>query len=320
MVTQTTYRPPFLFRKSHLSTIYPALFRKVRDVDYKRQRIFTPDDDFLDLDWSKVGSHRCVIVAHGLEGNAELAYVKGVVRMANARKWDAVGLNYRGCSGEPNWRFRSYHSGATDDIGIMINQIIAQGNYNEVFLVGFSLGGNLILKYAGELGANTPAAVNGIVAISVPCDLEASADYLSRPSGYLYRNRFLKFLKEKARTKIKFREAKFTLKDISKIRSFEDYDNLYTAPAHGFANARTYWRENSCKHFIPNIKVPTLILNAINDPLLAPDSHPVKETDQHSFVKLMLTKYGGHVGFYDAGNQLYWHEKQILQFLMKHIG
>ncbi|GAA4839377.1 YheT family hydrolase [Algivirga pacifica] len=319
MVSDQNYLPLYPFKQSHLSTIYPALFRRVR-VDYRRERLFTPDDDFVDIDWSKVGSHRCVIVAHGLEGSSDLSYVKGVVKMANDRKWDAVALNYRGCSGEHNWKFRSYHPGATDDIKLMVEHIITTGNYKEVFLVGFSLGGNLLLKYAGEENNHISSKIGGLVAISVPCDLEATSDHMHRPAGYVYRNRFLKSRKEKVKHKATYKEASFTIADVKKVKTFEELDDMYTAPAHHYPNAREFWRATSCKHYIPDIKVPTLIINATNDPLLPEESHPILETKGHPFAKLMLTKYGGHVGFYDYGNKLYWHEQQIFKFLMKHLG
>ncbi len=135
------YHPPLFLGNGHVQTIYPVLFRKVANVRYQRERITTPDDDFLDLDWSRTHSNRLAIISHGLEGNSTRSYVKGMVRAVNEAGWDALAWNYRGCSGEPNTQLRSYHNGATDDLAAVIDHAASTGSYTEIALIGFSLRG-----------------------------------------------------------------------------------------------------------------------------------------------------------------------------------
>ena len=150
IVHPSSYRPPLFFKNGHLQTIYPNLFRHVAGVSYLRQRISTPDDDFLDLDWSPVGADRVAILAHGLEGNSTRPYVFGMVRALNRSGWDAVVWNFRGCSGEPNQKVRFYHSGDTEDLHTVLTCVHQRSCYKTSALIGFSLGGNVILKYLGE--------------------------------------------------------------------------------------------------------------------------------------------------------------------------
>ena len=172
------YTPPFLLFSPHLETIYPAVARKVSIEPYRRERISTPDDDFLDLDWLKNASKKLVIISHGLEGNSSRAYIKGMAKIFHAQGFNILAWNYRGCSEEMNRQVRFYHSGATDDLGTVISHSINLG-FDEIYLIGFSLGGNLTLKYLGE--ALPPAEIKKAVAISVPMDLRASCEKISQP-------------------------------------------------------------------------------------------------------------------------------------------
>ena len=173
-IVPSSYRAPFGFGNGHIQTIY-AHFRQVRGVSYKRERIQTPDGDFLDLDWSAKGARRLAILSHGLEGSTERHYVLGMIRALNRRGWDALAWNYRGCSGEPNRLLRWYHSGDTGDLRAVIEHA-AGHNYEEIAIIGFSLGGNVTLKYLGERAGSTHPLVKKGVAFSVPCDLTPSSD------------------------------------------------------------------------------------------------------------------------------------------------
>ena len=179
-ISSTSYRPPFYFRNSHWSTIYPSIFRKVPEVKYERERIELPDGDFLDVDWSRKNGHHLVIVMHGLEGSADRPYVRGIIKAMNDVDWDGVGLNFRGCSGTPNRLPCSYHSGDTRDLKFFIEKIIAEENYQSINLVGFSLGGNVTLKLLGELGSDLPSIVKRAVGISVPVDLKGSCQKIQQ--------------------------------------------------------------------------------------------------------------------------------------------
>ena len=195
----TAYTPPKLYFSPHIETIVPALFRRVRGVNYRRERLETDDGDFLDLDWLDQEEKRTLaILCHGLEGDSARPYVKGMARAFSIRGYDVLAWNYRGCSGEMNRLPRFYHSGATDDVHRVVQHAIKNG-HDEIFLIGFSLGGNLALKYLGE--SKRPTEVRAAVAFSVPLDLEASCRQISQLENWLYAQRFLGNLKEKIRKK-----------------------------------------------------------------------------------------------------------------------
>ncbi|WDP89881.1 MAG: alpha/beta fold hydrolase [Desulfobacter sp.] len=308
------YHPPLLFGNGHIQTIYPVLFRKINDVGYTRERIATPDNDFLDLDWSNINGNRLAVISHGLEGNTTRNYVKGMVKAVNLAGWDALAWNYRGCSGEPNRLLRSYHNGATSDLSLVINHAAATGRYREIALIGFSLGGNLTLVHLGRDTVNP--IVSKAVVFSVPCDLEASAAVLAKPANALYMKRFLRMLHQKIRDKMATMPQAIDDSGYEKIKNFKTFDDRYTAPIHGFKNAEDYWRKCASKQFIPHIKVPTLIVNAQNDPFLPRECFPVAEAEYNPHVSLKITGSGGHVGFIDFNRDgLYWSEQKAIDVL-----
>lgn len=313
------YKPPLLYRNGHLHTILPTLFRKVDGVVYLRKRIVTPDDDFLDLDWSKVGSRSLAIISHGLEGHTERAYVKGMVSTLNTAGIDALAWNFRGCSGEPNRRFRLYHNGATDDLATVIRY--AAGAYKQIFLVGFSMGGNLSLLYLGKQEFPIPDVIKGCVVFSVPCDLTDASVALARRGNSIYMKRFLKLLHEK----VKMKQAQFPdrINDLNydQLRTFKDFDDRYTAPLHGFDSAEDYWQKCSSAPWLENINMPTLIVSASDDPFLQGGCYPVEQCRNHPFLSLEVTRYGGHVGFIGKRrNGFYWSERRAVSFFSSIIS
>ncbi|MEH0019803.1 MAG: alpha/beta fold hydrolase [Desulfobacter sp.] len=311
------YHPPLLLGNGHLQTIFPVLFRKIRDVTYTRERISTPDNDFLDLDWSRIHSDRLAVISHGLEGDTSRAYVQGMVRAVNQGGWDALAWNYRGCSGEPNTQLRSYHNGATDDLSLVINHAASTGRYTEIALIGFSLGGNLTLVHLGRDRVNP--IVSKAIVFSVPCDLEASAAVLARPANTIYMKRFLVLLHQKIRDKMKRMPGVIDDKGYDAIKTFKEFDDRYTAPIHGFRDARDYWTKCASRQFIPSIKIPTLIINAVNDPFLPKECFPVTEAGYNANVTLKMPKSGGHVGFIAFNRErVYWSEHQVTCFLNDH--
>jgi uncharacterized protein len=316
LISNSTYTPPPLFRNGHLQTLYPVLFRRVPGIAYTRERISTPDDDFLDLDWARVGADSLVIVLHGLEGSSRRLHVRGMVRALNRRGWDVLALNLRGCSGVPNRRARAYHSGATEDLQTVVAYVPAQAHYRRLALVGFSLGGNLLLKYLGEQGAALPAAIVRAVAISVPCDLTAASHKLAQWQNQIYMRYFLHSLRGKLRQKLDLLQPHVNPADLRRLRSFKDFDDLYTAPFHGFTCAEDYWRRAGCRPFIPGIAIPTLLLNAWDDPFLTGACFPLAEAEQSTCFFLEAPRHGGHVGFVPAAGQgEYWHEQRAGAFL-----
>lgn len=306
--------PRFLFN-AHLETIYPSLIRRVKIQPYRRERIATPDDDFLDLDWIEGGSRKLMIISHGLEGSSTRPYVKGIARAGFMNGFDVLAWNFRGCGGEMNRQLRFYHSGATDDLEIVIRHVIDLGKYDEIALCGFSLGGNLTLKYLGE--REVRPLIKGCVVFSVPVHLISSCAKISQPSNWIYANRFLKSLKKK----VLMKHALFPELDISvlpQIKTIQTFDDRYTAPLHGFENAADYYEKNSSLYFLKNITVPTLIINAQNDPFLSERCFPEEELRNHPAVRLEVPLRGGHVGFAQfIKGGLYWSEERAIQFLLR---
>ncbi len=307
------YSPPFPLFSAHLETIYPALLRRVTAPAYQRERIATPDDDFLDLDWLKQNSNRLVILSHGLEGNSSRAYMRGMAKAFFNRGFDVLAWNYRGCSEEMNRQMRFYHSGATDDLDAVVRH--AAGTYPEISLIGFSLGGNLTLKYLGERGSLVSPAIQKAVTFSVPMDLYTGCQRISQPGNWFYSRRFLKSLRNKVIEKAGQR-PEIGIEGIDRIKDLLTFDNRYTAPIHGFKDAMHYYQESSSLRFVHDITVPTLIVNAKNDPFLSPECFPVDLLKNHPRVTLETPDRGGHVGFSLFNkNGLYWSEKRALEFI-----
>lgn len=307
------YRRPRLFVSPHLETIYPALFRRVPGVEYERERISTPDDDFLDLDWIRQGRNQLVIISHGLEGDSHRPYMRGMARAFAGEGYDVLAWNFRGCSGEMNRSLRFYHSGATDDLGVVINHA-RQAGYGEINLVGFSLGGNLTLRYLGEKGNN--ADIHRAVAISVPMELHSSCLQISQPQNAVYARRFLRNLAAKIRKKAALMPGKLDTAPLARIRTLIDFDNTYTAPLHGFRDAEDYYRQCSSLYILDDIRTPVFILNAANDPFLSPECYPAERLEESPFIRFEMPRYGGHVGFAAfTPDRRYWSEKRALRFI-----
>lgn len=308
------YTPPLLFKNGHFATIYSGIIRSVNGVVQKRERITLSDGDFLDLDWSDsvTETQKLVILLHGLEGDAQRPYITGSAKILNQNGYDACAVNYRGCSGEPNVKYRSYHSGATEDLIEVLNHILNTRPYSEIYLKGFSLGGNLLLKYLGE-GNDVPKELKGAVAVSVPCNLHDSCKQLLSSKNILYAIKFKGNLLGKLRQKQQMFPEKISDNDIKRIKTLKDFDDIYTSQAHGFEDALDYYKKSSSLQFLPHIQVPSLIINAKDDSFLGPECYPVKETDKNTKLFLEMPSYGGHVGFWGKNNITYT-EKRALNF------
>ena len=319
IIRPSTYRSSPLMANGHLQTILPSLLRRVKSVRYRRERIATPDDDFIDLDWSRHGSRHLALLCHGLEGSSRASYMRGMARALNQAGWDAVAYNYRGCSGTINRRLRAYHSGATDDLAVVHRHIAATQTYHSIGFVGFSLGGNLVLKYLGENGASLDPEEHWAAAVSVPCDLKASARQLDRVVNQVYNWRFLRTLTAKARWKAHRYPGCIDTSRLTSVRSLKDFDDVYTAPVHGFQDAEDYWQRCSALGFLNNIRVPTLLVNALNDPFLAPTCFPYAAARRNDSLFLETPVSGGHVGFLPSNpRQPFWHEARVAQFAGAH--
>jgi predicted alpha/beta-fold hydrolase len=315
IISKSTYKPPLFFSNGHTQSIFPTLFRKVAGINYKRERINTPDDDFLDLDWSTVRSNHVGIISHGLEGNSMRHYVLGMAKILNKNGYDAIGWNFRSCSGEPNKKIYSYHSGASNDLHTVVSHVISKNIYTEIILIGFSMGGNVTLKYLGEQGEKINAKIKKAITFSVPTDLKSSAIKMAKLSNKIYMKRFLKMLHEKIKQKMEIMPGQIDDKGYEKIKNFKDFDDRYTAPLNGFKDAEDYWKKSSCKQFLHNIVIPTLLVNAENDPILANECYPIDEAKKNPNLFLEIPKSGGHVGFISFNNDGYWSELRTILFI-----
>ncbi len=314
-VIPSRFRPPSFLADGHLQTILGALLPRRITLPVTRERLELPDGDFVDLDWTRAGHGRLAIISHGLEGNSTQKYVRGMAATLHAAKWDVLAWNFRGCSGEPNRLLRAYHSGDTADLAAVI--AYATPDYRRIALVGFSLGGNVTLKYVGE--APTPPAVVAAAAISVPLDLASSARALDQRAGNrIYLRRFIGPLVAKIEAKALDFPGQVNTDGLRAIRSFQEFDGRFTAPLHGFRDADDYWTRASARQFLPNVRLPTLILNARNDPFLTPDSLPYREAEANPSVFLETPDSGGHVGFLDFAHGMQpWSERRVAAFFAR---
>lgn len=313
LAKNTDYDYPKWLFNGHLQTIVPSLFRTTPALPFERERISTPDEDFLDLDWLRNGSDSLVIISHGLEGNSQRPYMTGMARQFFTNGFDVLNWNFRGCSEELNNRPIFYHSGATYDLDTVIKY--ASPNYDRVYLVGFSLGGNLTLKYLGEKRDRSQKIQKG-VAISVPLHLESSSVKISTGENIIYAKRFLKTLREKVLKKALKFPNEIPTGILRKIKTLQDFDDHYTGPLHGFDDAHDYYEQNSSLYFLENIEVPALILNAQNDPFLSERCFPVNLARKLDHVWMDFPKYGGHVGFSPRKKEdIYWSEKRAFEFI-----
>ena len=317
------YRPPWYLPNGHWQTVVPALIRKVRDVTYQRHTLPTPDDDLLHVDALLSGVSRLVVISHGLEGDSHRPYVRGMTRAFHREGYDVLAWNFRSCGGVPNRTLRLYHSGATDDLHHLLTHWPGLGRYSTIVLVGFSLGGNLTLKYLGEQGASLSTAIRGGITFSVPLDLHACSRQLIHPTNRVYHRRFLKQLRQKIVDKQPRFPNDISLESLKQIKTIIDFDDYYTAPLHGFRNAADYYQQCSSKQFLESITVPTLVVNAQNDPLLAPECYLTDGSLDHSLVTFLAPEQGGHCGFWPKGHRRgenYWSEQVALLFARTHIS
>lgn len=308
-------KSPFWLPEGHTQSVFPALFRHViLEQQPIRERLNTDDGDFLDVDWylnqGDINKTPLLIISHGLEGGSDREYVKGLVRVMQSEGYNILAWNYRSCSGEINRALRFYHSGATDDLDFIIRQANQRGA-NQISLAGFSLGGNLTLKWLGEQGENPPQFIRKAVAFSVPLHLSSSSRKLARRENRIYTHRFLQTLIKKVTEKSALYPHDITAGMLANIKSLKDFDNVITGPLHGFKDAEDYYEQNSSLYFLEKIRIPVLVVNAQNDPFLTEECIPYQLAESSDFVYLEAPKAGGHCGFYPKNYQgVTWSEKR----------
>ena len=310
------YNPSFLFKNAHANTISAALFRKKLPLDYERHRFILNDGDFIDLDFVRKGEDKLVILMHGLEGSSDRAYIRGMAKIFSQNNFDVLSFNFRGCSGEPNLTMKGYHMAATEDLEEVILSLHKSDIYKSIYLLGFSLGGSVVLRFLANQG-NNPIfhKVKGGVAFSVPLHLVEANKAIGKFENIMYRLRFLLSLKRKMKQKqeqfpdMPFFPAKWEY-------NFTFFDDFYTGPFHGFLNAKDYWEKAGVLSQLPKISLPCLLVNAEDDSFLSSFCFPNQLDFEMANFHFLKPKWGGHVGFMPVNkNGFLWSEELALHFL-----
>ncbi len=327
---QKAFKPAWWLKNSHLQTIYPSLFRKISSPpEMWRERLTTTDNDFIDIDFCGKGNAPLVILLHGLAGSSKSGYIRGLQQVLEKNGYRSATLNFRGCSGEANNLARGYHSGETEDIHFLYQTLRQREPDTPIAAVGFSLGGNVLLKWIGEQG--NQVSLFCTVAVSVPFVLSACATKLDTGFSRLYRKNLIdelkQYIKDKHHHLINRGDKQETKKisqlgDLSKIKSFWQYDNQVVAKLHGFKNVEDYYLKSSSRQFLKSIAVPTLLLQASDDPFMTESVIP-DLSELSVAVQLEITQRGGHVGFVEGRNPFrvgYWLEERISNFLQEKLS
>ncbi len=284
-------KPPSSQFNGHLQTIVPAFRKTALQFQPKQQIINTPDGDFLEIDLIQNNNQKLLILTHGLEGSSTSNYIVRFINHLFPLGYDVLAWNMRGCGIHLNNKQHFYHSGFTQDLDLLVSKF--RIDYDHVYLAGFSLGGNLTLKWLGEQGESVPLEIEKAICFSVPCHLESASLHIEKSLFGAYNNRFLKALKAKVKRK-QGNYPSWNIEPAQKASSITAFDHAITAPLHGYQSAQDYYTQNSSISFLPKIHTPTVLVNALNDPMLSAACHP----DFHSaFFQFLSTKQGGHCGF-----------------------
>jgi predicted alpha/beta-fold hydrolase len=317
----SVFVPPRLLRDGDAQTIFANLWRPRPGPAVVRVRWELDDGDFLDVDRAAgpTPDAPVAVLCHGLEGSSVAPYLRGLAGALVGRGLAVAALNFRTCGGEPNRLPRSYHSGETGDLGDVVRRLVAERPGRPVVVAGFSLGGNVVTKWLGENGDGLPPEVRGGAAVSVPFDLAACQRRIDGPGRlmWIYRERFMRRLRRKAAIKVRQFPGLFDAPALARATTFAEYDQLMTAPAHGFDSRDDYYQRCSAGRFIDGIRRPYLAISAADDPMVPADSLPVAAAEANPAVRLVVTSHGGHTGFVD-GTPLrpgFWAERSVADFL-----
>lgn len=318
-VVPTSYVAPKFFRNAHLQTIYANYVRKVPELSYDREHVLTPDGDFLNLDWVLASHGKLVILTHGIAGDSQCPYMRGMGHAFLQKGWSVLAWNMRGRGGDkPSVKKKSYHMGFTDDLRFVVSRVIQEKKFSEIVIIGFSMGGNILLKYLGEEASKVPAEVKSSVAISAPIDIVSCGIHMDTPASRLYSTKLLKELLAILLVKRDLLDSLVDVNKLMEVKTWKEFDELYTVPLYGFHDHEDYRREASSKSVLPNIKIPTLLLNACDDPLLTADCFPSELFTEHPHLFGEFPENGGHVGFVSfQNNGSVWSEERAVEFVEK---
>lgn len=315
-IIPSEFKPSRLLSNRHLQTVFPNILYPGPRLPLRRERQELPDGDFIDVDWTLGGHGPIVIVLHGLEGSIKSHYAARIMRRIHRLGWRGALPHFRGCSGEPNRLSIGYHSGFTQDLEYFTCLLKLREPHTPIAAVGYSLGGNVLLKWLGE--SPNSRRLHTAVAVSVPFDLTDASNTVEHGVSQIYKWTLLGSMRRSSRRKFKRVPAPFPLPNIRKLRSFRAFDNALTAPLHGFRDADDYYITCSSRRYLKNIEVPTLVLHSSDDPLMTPASVP-NEDELSAAVTLELSHKGGHVGFVNGSllRPNMWLTKRISQYLIQ---
>lgn len=318
MIVESEFKPRGLWRNRHVQTVVPNVLFPQTKVELRRERLELPDGDFIDVDWTTGSTGPIVIVLHGLEGSMRSRYACNIMRKIHEMGFRGAFPYFRGCSGVPNRLPIGYHSGFTQDIEYFSGLLKQREPNTPLAAVGYSLGGNVLLKWLGE-SPNASRLTTGI-AVSVPFDLAVCSDAIGKGLSKVYMWELMARMKRSALRKFSKVKAPIQLPDIGKLRTFKQFDNAMTAPLHGYKDAADYYARASSKPFLKHIKVPTLVVHSEDDPFMTPAVLP-RPDELSPAVTFELTRKGGHVGFIDGPffRPRRWVDQRITQHLQKHL-
>lgn len=319
MIKESEFVPAWWAKNPHFQTCFASLFRRLDTPAYRPERLNLPDGDFLDLVWVGQGVGPVVAIFHGLGGSMDSPYATGILNALNAQGFRAVLTHFRGCSGELNRATRSYHAGDTSDMRVVLSVLRERlGHETPIYGLGYSLGGNALLKYLGESGEDS--LLDAAVAVSAPMVLALCAKRLNQGASRFYQWHLLRSLKKSLILKMKKVEMgsvlSLTESDVAQVRDLPTFDDCVTAPLHGFDGVDHYYQASSSRQFLKSIVKPTLILHASDDPFMFPDVVP-GPNELGSGVTVELSSRGGHVGFISGAvpwKPVYWLEERIPDF------
>jgi predicted alpha/beta-fold hydrolase len=315
------FTPAFGLSNKHLQTIFPTFFRKEKSSLVDIEQFELSDGDFVDCYWNSrsklVDGKAIVVLFHGLAGSFTSPYIQGIMNQFEFKGFTSVLMHFRGCSGCINRLPRSYHSGDTGDAKEWLEHLKRTYPSSPIYAVGYSLGGNMLLKFLGEYAKLS--LIQKAVSVSAPMQLDISADKMNKGFSKFYQQRLLKDLKSTLIEKYKYHDMKSLIgidkNEVENLNSFWKFDDAYTAPIHGFDSAKDYYKKSSSKQFLKDIKTDTLIIHALDDPFMTPDILPTKE-ELSDKVHLEVYPHGGHVGFVSKSvfSPTYWLDERILNF------
>ncbi len=320
------FKPTFLFKNKHVQTLYSSLFRKISQHRFEIEKFELSDGDFIECYWyNKLGTKHnrpIVMLFHGLSGSYKSPYILGTMSELDKNGFDSVVVHFRGCSGLMNKHPISYHSGKTDDALEFVESLKARFKDTKLFAIGYSLGGNMLLKLLGELSVDSP--FSAAISVSAPMQLDISANHIDKGFSRFYQQHLLKDLNRLLEKKYEMHDMKKLInldkKDVKKLSSFWDFDEAYTAPIHGFKSAFDYYKKSSSKQFLKHIQTNTLIIHSLDDPFMTPKILPNKD-EISKYIKLEVYPHGGHVGFIEGTllKPKYWLEERVVNYFKQFI-